>query len=286
MLKLSKFSYVLSCFIIAALVLTGCASKKEQPAASATPVQTAQATAAATSTPVPTEKVELTISAAASLTDAFKEIQTNYEGKNKQIKLNFNFGASGALQQQIEQGAPADLFFSAATKNMKALVDKQLIDTAQQKNLLINELVVVVPADGKVAVQKADDLTNDAIKHLAVGEPQTVPAGSYAKEALTNAKLWDTLQPKIVQGKDVRQVLTYVESGNAEAGFVYKTDALTSKSVKVAFSVDPKSYTPIEYPAGIVKATKHSKETADFYAYLQTKEAQDVFVKFGFSIPK
>ncbi|GGA02347.1 molybdate ABC transporter substrate-binding protein [Paenibacillus marchantiophytorum] len=286
MLKLNKFSYVLSCFIIATLVLTGCASKKEQPAASSTPVQTAQATAAATSSPVPTEKVELTISAAASLTDAFKEIQANYEGKNKQIKLNFNFGASGALQQQIEQGAPADLFFSAATKNMKALVDKQLIDTTQQKNLLINELVVVVPADGKAAVQKADDLTNDAIKHLAVGEPQTVPAGSYAKEALTNAKLWDTLQPKIVQGKDVRQVLTYVESGNAEAGFVYKTDALTSKSVKVAFSVDPKSYTPIEYPAGIVKATKHSKETADFYAYLQTKEAQDVFVKFGFSIPK
>jgi molybdate transport system substrate-binding protein len=283
MLSLSKFSYVLSSFVIAIMIITGCSSPKEQPAVSTTP---AQATVAPTATPVPTEKVELTISAAASLTDAFKEIQTNYETKNKQIKLNFNFGASGALQQQIEQGAPADLFFSAATKNMKTLIDKQLIDTAQQKNLLINELVVVVPADGKVTIQKAEDLTNENIKHLAVGEPQTVPAGSYAKEALTNVKLWDTLQDKIVQGKDVRQVLTYVESGNAEAGFVYKTDAMTSKSVKVAFSVDPQSYTPIEYPGGIVKATKHSKETADFYAYLQSKEAQDVFVKFGFSIPK
>ncbi|CAH1200218.1 Molybdate-binding protein ModA [Paenibacillus allorhizoplanae] len=283
MLSLRRFSYVLSCFVVAAMIITGCSSQKEQPAVSTTPTQ---ATVAPTATPVPTEKVELTISAAASLTDAFKEIQTNYETKNKQIKLNFNFGASGALQQQIEQGAPADLFFSAATKNMKTLVDKQLIDTAQQKNLLINELVVVVPVDGKVAIQKAEDLTNENIKHLAVGEPQIVPAGSYAKEALTNAKLWDSLQAKIVQGKDVRQVLTYVESSNAEAGFVYKTDALTSKSVKVAFSVDPKSYTPIEYPAGIVKATKHSKETADFYAYLQTKEAQDVFVKYGFSIPK
>ncbi|KQX56626.1 molybdate ABC transporter substrate-binding protein [Paenibacillus sp. Root444D2] len=272
MLKIRVFSYVLLCFIITTLIITGCASKKEQPAAN--------------STQVPIEKVELTISAAASLTDAFKEIQTNYESKNKQIKLNFNFGASGALQQQIEQGAPADLFFSAATKNMKTLVDKQLIDPTQQKGLLINELVLVVPADGKVAVQKTEDLTNEMIKHLAIGEPQTVPAGSYAKEALTNAKLWDTLQAKIVQGKDVRQVLTYVESGNAEAGFVYKTDALTSKNVKVTFSVDPKTYTPIEYPAGIVKATKHSKETADFYTYLQSKEAQDVFVKYGFSIPK
>lgn len=284
MLKSRMFSYVLSCFVISAMIITGCSSQKEQSAASTTPTQSAQATATPTS--VPTEKVELTISAAASLTDAFKEIQTNYENKNKQIKLNFNFGASGALQQQIEQGAPVDLFFSAATKNMKTLVDKQLIDSTQQKSLLINELVLVVPADGKVTVQKIEDLTNETIKHLAVGEPQTVPAGSYAKEALTNAKLWDPLQAKIVQGKDVRQVLTYVESGNAEAGFVYKTDALTSKNVKAAFSVDPKTYTPIEYPAGIVKATKHSKETADFYTYLQSKEAQDVFVKYGFSIPK
>ncbi|MDR6551102.1 molybdate ABC transporter substrate-binding protein [Paenibacillus qinlingensis] len=276
MLHLKKFSAVLSGFAIATMIITGCSSEKAQPAVSTAP----------TATPVPTEKVELTISAAASLTDALKEIQTNYETKNKQIKLNFNFGASGALQQQIEQGAPADLFFSAATKNMKTLVDKQLIDTAQQKNLLINELVAVVPADGKVAVTKSEDLSSDSIKHIAIGEPATVPAGSYAKEALTNVKLWDSLQAKIVQGKDVRQVLTYVESGNAEAGFMYKTDALTSKRVKVAFSVDPKTYTPIEYPAGIVKATKHSKETSDFFTYLQSKEAQDVFVKFGFSIPK
>lgn len=287
MFRKGLFGYVLLFLINASIVFTGCASTKES--STATPVATAQTTQAAPSpTPAttPAEKVELTISAAASLTDALKEIQTSYEGKNKPIKLNFNFGASGALQQQIEQGAPADVFLSAATKNMKALVDKQLIEPAQQKNLLINELVLVVPADGKVVVQKIEDLTAEGIKHVAIGEPQTVPAGSYAKEALTQTKLWDGLQAKIVQGKDVRQVLTYVESGNAEAGFVYKTDALTSQKVKVALSVDSKSYTPIEYPAGIVKATKHSKEAADFYAYLQTKEAQDVFVKYGFTIPK
>ncbi|MNR05394.1 Molybdate-binding periplasmic protein precursor [compost metagenome] len=215
-----------------------------------------------------------------------KEIQTNYEKKHTNIKLQFNFGASGALQQQIEQGAPADVFFSAASKNMKELVDKSLIDASQQSNLLLNGLVVVVPADGKTSVQKLEDLSGASVAHIAVGEPQTVPAGTYAREALTNAKLWDPLQAKIVQGKDVRQVLTYVESGNAEAGFVYKTDALTSSKVKIALTVDPKSYKPIEYPAGIVKASKHSKEAAEFYAYLKSKEAQDVFVKFGFTIPQ
>ncbi|WP_397370942.1 molybdate ABC transporter substrate-binding protein [Paenibacillus anseongensis] len=290
MFKKGLFGYVLLLLVIASMVFTGCASTKEPvstaPAATAQTTQATPSPAPAATASTPAEKVELTISAAASLTDALKEIQTSYEVKNKQIKLNYNFGASGALQQQIEQGAPADVFLSAATKNMKALVDKQLIDAAQQKNLLINELVLVVPADGKVAVQKVEDLTSEGVKHVAIGEPQTVPAGSYAKEALTQTKLWDGLQAKIVQGKDVRQVLTYVESGNAEAGFVYKTDALTSQKVKVALSVDSKTYTPIEYPAGIVKATKHSKEAADFYAYLQTKEAQDVFVKYGFTIPK
>lgn len=181
----------------------------------------------------------MTVSAAASLTDALKEIQKAYETKNTNIKLNFNFGASGALQQQIEQGAPADLFLSAAPKNMQALVDKQLIDTNKQKNLLNNELVVVTPADGKTEVKSIADLAKAEVKHVAIGIPESVPAGNYAKEALTNAKLWDTLQSKTVQGKDVRQVLQYVETGNAEAGFVYKTDALTSKQVTIAFAVDP-----------------------------------------------
>ncbi|WP_425517322.1 molybdate ABC transporter substrate-binding protein [Paenibacillus solanacearum] len=232
------------------------------------------------------QTVELTVSAAASMTDALKEIQKAYETKNAAVKLNFNFGASGALQQQIEQGAPADLFLSAAAKNMKALVDAQLIDASQQKKLLTNELVVVVSTDGKVPVGKAADLAKADVKKVAIGIPESVPAGSYAKEALTNEKLWDSLQPKLVQAKDVRQVLQYVETGNAEVGFVYKTDALTSSKVKVAFAVDPKTYTAVEYPIGIVKATKHRKEAEDFYAFLQSKPALDIFVKFGFTTIK
>ncbi|KEQ24102.1 molybdenum ABC transporter substrate-binding protein [Paenibacillus tyrfis] len=261
-----------------AIGLSGCGEAKPTPAdAPKSGQETKQA--------APAEKVELTVSAAASLTDALKEIQTAYESKNAGIKLNFNFGASGALQQQIEQGAPADVFLSAAAKNMKALVDKQLVDAAQQKNLLVNELVVVVPEGGKAQVGTVDDLAKPEVKHVAIGEPESVPAGGYAKEALTNAKQWDALQPKLVMAKDVRQVLTYVESGNAEAGFVYKTDALTSKKVKIAFNVDPKTYKSVEYPAGIVKATKHAKEAEAFYTYLQSKEAADVFAKYGFTIP-
>ncbi|NEN80934.1 molybdate ABC transporter substrate-binding protein [Paenibacillus elgii] len=261
-----------------AIGLTGCGEAKPTPAdAPKAGQETKQA--------APAEKVELTISAAASLTDALKEIQTAYESKNAGIKLNFNFGASGALQQQIEQGAPADVFLSAAAKNMKALVDKQLVDAAQQKNLLVNELVVVVPEGGQAQVGTVVDLAKPEVKHVAIGEPESVPAGGYAKEALTNAKQWDALQPKLVMAKDVRQVLTYVESGNAEAGFVYKTDALTSKKVKIAFNVDPKTYKPVEYPAGIVKATKHTKEAEAFYTYLQSKEATDVFAKYGFTVP-
>jgi molybdate transport system substrate-binding protein len=233
----------------------------------------------------PAERVELLISAAASLTDSLKELQPAYEKDHNNIKLTFNFGASGTLQQQIEQGAPTDLFLSAGKKQMTTLIEKQLIDNNQQINLLTNELVAVVPTDSKVAVSKVEDITKSEVKKIAIGEPESVPVGSYTKESLTFYKLWDTIQTKTVFAKDVRQVLNYVETGNTEVGFVYKTDALTSQKVKVAFSADSKSYKPIEYPVGIVKATKHLKEAEEFYKYLQSKSAQDVFTKYGFSLP-
>ncbi len=283
MMKKTKTGMILCCIGAAALWLAGCGTE-QKPAVNGG--NAAQAPSTSQTGREPAETEELTVSAAASLTDALKDIQKVYESKNQNVRLNFNFGASGALQQQIEQGAPADLFLSASSKNMKALVDKRLIDPDNQKNLLHNELVVVIPADGKTAIENVTDLTKAEIKKAAIGIPESVPAGNYAKEALTNARLWEALQSKMVQGKDVRQVLQYVETGNADAGFVYKTDALTSQKVKIAFAVDPKTYSPIAYPAGIVKATKHMKEAEDFYTYLQSKEALDVFVKYGFSIPK
>lgn len=279
MYKLVKSSLWISVVLMLSIVLSACGSNanSDKNQSTESPVGSSEPSV---------ESVELTISAAASLTDALGEIQKIYASKSGNIKLVFNFGASGALQQQIEQGAPADLFLSAATKNMKALVDKGLIDSGEQQNLLANELVAVVPYDSESNIASEQDLQKAELKIIAIGIPESVPAGNYAKEALTNAKLWDSLQAKMVQAKDVRQVLQYVETGNADLGFVYKTDALTSSKVKIAFDVDASSYSPVNYPIGIVKATKHTEEAKAFYDFLQTDEALDVFKKYGFSIPK
>ncbi|MCR8842688.1 molybdate ABC transporter substrate-binding protein [Paenibacillus sp. SC116] len=278
--RMMKSSMILLLLLLSMVWIVGCTEKQTPTANDNTQSQVSQDSSNKL------EKVELTISAAASLTDALTEIQKSYEAAHPNIKLNFNFGASGALQQQIEQGAPADLFLSAAPKNMKALVDKALIDTNQQRTLLSNELVVIVPKEANTTLESLEDFKKEDVKKLAIGIPESVPAGNYAKEALTYAQLWEPLQAKTVQAKDVRQVLQYVETENVDAGFVYKTDALTSSKVKIAFPVDPNSYSPVQYPVGIVKSTKHSKETEAFYTYLQSKEALDVFVKYGFSIPK
>ncbi|BFH60632.1 molybdate ABC transporter substrate-binding protein [Paenibacillus azoreducens] len=273
------------CFLLAMmLVLAACGNQTETKTdASANNAAGSDKTASANAT---ADKVGLTISAAASMTDALNEIKQTYETEHPNIELSFNFGGSGALQKQIEQGAPADLFLSAAVKNMKPLVEQKLIEEGKEKTLLKNELVAIVPADTQASIAAMDDLNKAEVKKVAIGIPESVPAGNYAKEALTNSKLWEPLQPKMVQAKDVRQVLQYVETGNADAGFVYKTDALTSSKAKIAFTVDPASYSPVEYPIGIVKATKHAQEAEDFYNYLQSKASLDVFIKYGFSVPE
>lgn len=281
MLQRWRTGYLYWAFILCIAALTACANAgtKDGGPTPAAPPSVAASPAKAL------EPVELVVSAAASLTDSLNEIKKLHEAKAPQTKLTFNFGASGTLQQQIEQGAPADLFISAGKKQMDALAQKQLVDPGTAKTLLLNALVLVVPADGSVNVGKIEDLANPDVKKLAVGTPESVPAGSYAKEALAFYKLWDALQPKIVLTKDVKQVLSYVETGNTEAGFVYKTDALASAKVKIGFTVDPSSHQTIDYPVGIIQASKHRKEAEAFYQYLQSKEAQDIFVKYGFILP-
>ncbi|MDY8022101.1 molybdate ABC transporter substrate-binding protein [Paenibacillus polymyxa] len=281
--KLIKSSTVFVLVISIILLLSGCGTKQQLDSNVGSADQNGSSSHTSSKT---AETIELTISAAASLTDALKEIQHSYESTHTGIKLNFNFGGSGALEKQIEQGAPSDLFLSASTKNMKSLVDQQLIDTKRQKTWLTNQLVVVIPSDGTINLGSMTDLTKEEVKKVAIGIPESVPAGKYAQEALTKAKLWDSLQSKLVQAKDVRQVLQYVETGNADVGFVYKTDALTSQKAKIAFEVDSKTYSPVEYPIGIVKASKHIQEAEDFYAYLQSQESLNIMAKYGFTIPK
>ena len=200
--------------------------------------------------------------------------------------MNYNFGASGSLEKQIEQGAPADLFLSASAKNMKALVDKGLVESGKQRNLLGNSLVVIIPKGSNAAVKSLADLSSPSIGKIAVGIPESVPAGQYAKEALSQASLWDSLSNKLVQAKDVKAVLQTVETGNADAGFVYRTDALNSDKAEIAFDVDPSSYTPILYPAGILGASKNPQQAEAFYQFLQSTEALNVFKTYGFTIPQ
>jgi molybdate transport system substrate-binding protein len=230
-------------------------------------------------------KTELVISAAASLQESLLAIQPEYEKSNSHIKLTFNFGSSGTLQKQIEQGAPADVFIAAGAKQMKSLVDKNLVELANQFPLLSNDLVLILPIYSKIKLEKLENLKKNEFNHVALGIPETVPAGAYAKETLQYLNMYDALKSKLVQTKDVRQVLTYVETGNADAGFVYRTDAMTSTKVIVALTIDAKMHEPITYPAGIVKATKHLKEAKSFYQYLQGKDAAAVFVRNGFKIP-
>lgn len=226
-----------------------------------------------------TEKIEITISAAASLQDAINEIKTAYEKENSNVKINLNFGASGALQQQISQGAPVDLFFSAAEDKFEKLVDEDLIEKG--KNLIGNEIVLVVPKDSAQDIKTFEDLPK--AEKIALGTPETVPAGQYGKEMLENIGVWKDTEEKVVYAKDVRQVLTYVETENVDAGIVYKTDALTSEKVKITATASEDTHTPIIYPAGVIKESSHLEEANAFYEYLQTDKAMEIFMKYGFA---
>ncbi len=232
------------------------------------------------------EPIQLTISAASSLAKALQEIQSLYSKKNAGVKINLNLGATGQLQQQIEQGAPVDLFISASAKPMERLIDQQLIDEKQQLILLSNELVIITSTTSDFEIENIEELTQNQIDKVAIGIPESVPAGNYAKEALMSVELWDTLQPKLIQAKDVKQVLQYVETGNVDAGFVYKTDALASSKVNVALVIKPELHSAITYHLGVVKSTKYFAETLDFYSFLQSVEALDIFKKYGFGMAK
>ena len=229
---------------------------------------------------------ELTISAAASLKDVVKELQTAYREKAPQVKLVCNFAASGSLQKQIEQGAPADIFISASPKQMNELETKNLIQKPSRRNLLENKLVLIVPENSPLKIAKFEELTNSAVKKLGIGEPNVVPAGQYAQQVLKKLGLWDPLVDKIVFAKDVRTVLAYVETGNVDAGIVYKTDAAASRKVKIIAAAPAGSHTPILYPAAILAGAKNGKAAEDFMAFLTSPASKTIFEKHGFVMAK
>jgi molybdate transport system substrate-binding protein len=227
----------------------------------------------------------LTISAAASLKDALEAIDPLFEKANSTIQVNYNFGASGALQQQIEQGAPADVFISAAAKQMNALEEKDLIVKETRRNLLTNQLALIVPKDSTLNMTDFRQLTDDKISKIAMGEPRSVPAGQYAEEVFKNLNLTDSLQPKFVFANNVRGVLSAVESGNAEAGILYQTDAKLSDRVKVAATAPANLHKPIVYPIAVIKSSPNQETAKTYTQFLFDTQAQEVFQRFGFGEP-
>jgi molybdate transport system substrate-binding protein len=227
------------------------------------------------------DRKEIRVSAAISLKEALDVLKEMYSRTEPGIDVLYNLGASGMLQKQIEEGAPADLFISAGKKQMDELAAKGLIVADTRENLLGNELVLIVANEKKKSIRSFEDLAAKA-QSFSIGQPESVPAGKYGKETLVSLKLWDKLEKRVVYAKDVRQVLAYVDSGNVDAGLVYRSDTVALKSAVVAAVAPKGSHGPIVYPMAVVKAARHPEAARKFMEFLKTPEAAKVFSKYHF----
>lgn len=232
--------------------------------------------------PAKPAETTLMVSAAASLTDALNDLKPAFEREHPGVTVTYNFGSSGKLASQIEQGAPADVFLSASKQDMDRLEEKQLIAKDTRLDFAKNELVLITAGSSPLSLASFEELGGDAVKHLAVGEPESVPAGRYAKETLEHLKLWDSLSGKLVFASDVRQVLTYVESGNADAGIVYASDAAISPKVKVIATAKPEWHKPIVYPGAVVAASRQADTAKAFLEYLTSEKGKAILQTYGF----
>lgn len=248
-------------FLLAALTAGGCAGGGNRPGEGSTPVS-------------------ITVSAAASLREALEEIRAAYAGNNPGIRVTYNLGASGTLQRQIEEGAPADLFISADRSQVDSLSRKGLIMESSRKDLLTNELVLITGSEASLS--GFGDLSGKAVGRVSIGSPDTVPAGKYARQTLSALGIWDSLQPRLVLARDVRQVLTYVETGNVDAGLVYRSDAIAGRGIKVVATAPDGSHDPIVYPLAVISSTGHPEESLKFASFLSGEEAGKIFEKYGF----
>ncbi|MEO8805049.1 MAG: molybdate ABC transporter substrate-binding protein [Burkholderiaceae bacterium] len=227
---------------------------------------------------------DLTVSAAASLTNAFKELAPAFEAQNTGTAVVFNFGASDALLAQIARGAPADVFASADQQTMDRAEAQNLLTAGSRRNFVANTLVIIVPGDSTLGIKAAADLQKPEVKRVAIGNPGSVPAGRYAKGLLEAGRLWATVEPKAVLAQNVRQALDYVARGEVEAGFVYATDALIMKDkVKVAATVP--TDTTITYPIASVATSPNPDAARKFLDFVRTPAAQAVLARHGFGKP-
>jgi len=211
------------------------------------------------------------------------EIQTLYLKEAPDTTLTLNFGSSGSLAQQIQQGAEVDVFMPASSKDMTTLKEAGLLNDDTLKNILGNEVVLVVPKDSQATITDFAHIVDPSITKLGLGEPTSVPVGQYAVDVFTYYNVMDQITEKIVYGKDVKEVLTWVETGNVDAGVVYSTDAKASTGVKVIATAPAASHKPIVYPAAVIKASKNTDLAAAFVDFLSSDAAKAVFVKYGFT---
>jgi len=226
---------------------------------------------------------DLHVFAAASLTDALKEIAATFE-KETGTKVKLNFGASNLLARQIEEGAPADVFLSADDAKMDQLAKQNLIDPETRKALLGNSLVVVTSADSPLTISTPKDLLQAGIHKVALADPEAVPAGIYAREYLKRAQLFDQISERILPTENVRAALAAVEAGNADAAFVYKTDAAISRKVRVAYAIPAAETSAINYPVAIIHEAKARSGAEQFVRHLRSPAATQVFERYGFII--
>ena len=255
-----KMAIMMAVVLVITTILSGCSSAKEE------------------------EKVELTILAAASLTDVCDELKAEYEAEHENVTLTFSYGGSGALQAQIEEGAPADIFISAATKQMDALKEEGLMYDESIEELLENKVVLIVPKDSTAQIASFTDLATSVVSMVGLGEPGSVPVGQYSEEILTSLDILDQVKAKANYGSDVRTVLSWVEESAVDCGIVYATDAYTSDKVKIVCEAPEGSCARVIYPMGIVKASEKKDAAAQFLEFLKSSEAAEKFESYGFTV--
>lgn len=239
-------------------------------------------TVSCAASPTPSNNpVELIVSSAIALTEPLQAIKPIYQEKHPTITIAYNFGASGELRQQIASGAPVDVFISAAQKDMDDLEKINLLAANTRNNLVKNQIVLVTPR-GSRKISSMQDLTQPSVTRIAVGDPDTVPIGRYSEEIFKNLGLLNQVRPKLIMGKNVRQVLGYVETGNVDAGLVWVTDANTTDKVKVVQAIPETLHSSAIYPVAVVAASKHPKEAKDYVQFLLSDQAKSIFRQYGF----
>ena len=229
------------------------------------------------------EAETLRVHAAASLSDVLEEIATEYTKETGTV-VRFNFGSSAMLARQIEEGAPGDLFISADENTMNLLQGRGWIIGDTRKSVLSNDLVIVVPSDSTLSISGARDLVQPKVERIALADPRIVPAGVYARRYLEARAVWDSVAARVVSTDNVRAALLAVESGNVDAGIVYRTDAMTSDKVKVAYHVKPGEAPYISYPAAVTSEAYAPDEAVRFIEFLSSDKARTLFERHGFAV--